>query len=437
MQFKCEPDAERYVLDFLEKALTHVPSLKQFQDLLLQRTSSRLQDWVDFITAPITALPLELGFVEIAQHLFQHPRAQLPLIKVATQQQLAFHVDSIEHFLLAHGLEREIQGSHMAPLRTTRLWQERGYEVLACERRVLNAVEPTLLSADDIVTIMDGMTLWMTRPRGGVSDEIDFQVAEARAKILVNTIGIEQAAEVVLQAERAYWQGRNRAGQWQKGRQDSLGLGWGNHDHHTFRSSRRYFKRLVQLFETLGFYCRERFYAGKEAGWGAQVMEHKNHRFVLFLDVDLLPDEIDIDFAHQDLPELTHVGTIGLWCGLHGESILSAGMHHLEAQFSFDLLHQDLESAGLGMMKPFSAFPYLHQAFSKGEQWPVSPRRVKSLYNHNLITQDQYEKFVREGAIGSHLENLERNQGYKGFNQKNVSYIIHETDPRNINNRGL
>jgi hypothetical protein len=36
----------------------------------------------------------------------------------------------------------------------------------------------------------------------------------------------------------------------------------------------------------------------------------------------------------------------------------------------------------------------------------------------------------RSGAIGSHLENLERNDGYKGFNQQGVSDIISKTDPR-------
>ena len=37
---------------------------------------------------------------------------------------------------------------------------------------------------------------------------------------------------------------------------------------------------------------------------------------------------------------------------------------------------------------------------------------------------------LREGAIGSHLEILERNDGYKGFNQTGISQIIRRTDPR-------
>jgi hypothetical protein len=32
--------------------------------------------------------------------------------------------------------------------------------------------------------------------------------------------------------------------------------------------------------------------------------------------------------------------------------------------------------------------------------------------------------------LGSHLEILERNDGYKGFNQTGVSDIIARTDPR-------
>jgi hypothetical protein len=48
----------------------------------------------------------------------------------------------------------------------------------------------------------------------------------------------------------------------------------------------------------------------------------------------------------------------------------------------------------------------------------------------NLITNEQFEKFVNEGALGSHLENLQRHGGFKGFNQKSVSVVISATDPR-------
>jgi hypothetical protein len=37
---------------------------------------------------------------------------------------------------------------------------------------------------------------------------------------------------------------------------------------------------------------------------------------------------------------------------------------------------------------------------------------------------------VSDGAIGSHLENLQRKAGFKGFNQQSVSVSIQATDPR-------
>ena len=40
------------------------------------------------------------------------------------------------------------------------------------------------------------------------------------------------------------------------------------------------------------------------------------------------------------------------------------------------------------------------------------------------------ERFLTHGATGSHLENPERIDGFKGFNQQGVSDIINRTDPR-------
>ena len=58
-----------------------------------------------------------------------------------------------------------------------------------------------------------------------------------------------------------------------------------------------------------------------------------------------------------------------------------------------------------------------------------SPSRRPAL-ELGWIDEKQHERFVREGTIGSHLENLERREGYKGFNQQAVSAIIAATDPR-------
>jgi hypothetical protein len=126
-------------------------------------------------------------------------------------------------------------------------------------------------------------------------------------------------------------------------------------------------------------------------------------------------------------PEL---GTVGLWCGLHGEALLQAGMHHLECQFNWHALKDQLAAANIGTMDPFTTFPYLRQAFTEGERWAVPENRLQKLIERKLITPAQANTFRMQGAIGSHLENLERNDGYKGFNQQGVSQIIAKTDPR-------
>jgi hypothetical protein len=105
-------------------------------------------------------------------------------------------------------------------------------------------------------------------------------------------------------------------------------------------------------------------------------------------------------------------------------------MHHLECRFDYALLREQLAIQGVNTMKPFSDFPFLKQAFTEGERWPVRRERASRLLQGRLIDEKQFDEFVSHGAIGSHLENLQRKGGFKGFNQKSVSVIIEATDPR-------
>jgi hypothetical protein len=274
--------------------------------------------------------------------------------------------------------------------------------------------------------------LWHGRKRRFDEDAQGFDHMDALLERVIERAGDRDlACHLVFEAERHYWQSRNTAATVQKARQDRLGLGWANHDHHTFRSSRRFFPRLIAILKRLGFYLREHFHAGEHAGWGAQVLEQPVCGLVVFADLDLAPEEASADFSHLVLPELPRPNTVGLWVGLHGESILEAGMHHLEAQFDFEALRRDLEhEAKIPTMPPFSDFPFLRQAFTQGERWSVQRHRANRLVEMGWIDASQHERFLREGAIGSHLENLQRAEGYKGFNQQAVSAIIAATDPR-------
>jgi hypothetical protein len=323
----------------------------------------------------------------------------------------------------------KIEGEPGAPYRRVCASKEGESELWAAERWGWVGFD---LPKDDparAIAMQRTLESFLTRKRD-FDDDAD-AYAHAVKLIDASPLGADVKCALWFEAERRYWQRRNRAAQVQKARQDKLGLGWGNHDHHTYRCSRENFRLLVAVWEKLGFHCRERFYAGREAGWGAQVMEQPYTGIITFNDVDLTPDELMGDFSHDGLAPREKLGTVGLWCALHGDSFAPAGMHHLEAQFDFESLRDQLEREdGVKTMKPFTNFSYLRQAFTEGERWRVPPQRIQRALDSGYITKDQAKQFAEQGAIGSHLENLERNEGFKGFNQTGVSEIISATDPR-------
>jgi len=71
----------------------------------------------------------------------------------------------------------------------------------------------------------------------------------------IRDLGEDLTRDLWFAAEREFWMRRNRTARVQKARQDRLGLGWANHDHHTYRSSRKNFKRLIATWEKLGLQC--------------------------------------------------------------------------------------------------------------------------------------------------------------------------------------
>lgn len=443
--WQCQKQACDLIIRILDDARAKNQFLRAIEQELLLHTSTNLFDWIDHVevgySEALYSELLEAGFAQEITgrnfRVFIHPAAKLPMIVLKDQSvpflSVSIGVESIADFLLVRGLSYGIEGAPLSHFRRACVSKEQGVFVYVVERRGTLYVEPNTFQTQVCQNTLLAYEKWKTRARNyddvEQEDEAMKQALEI-AQELVGLCGAAMSASIVLDVERQYWQSKNRAAQVQKNRQDALGMGWANHDHHTFRSSRRAFRSLVRLFEILGFYCRERFYAGLEAGWGAQVMEHKISGLVLFLDVDLQPHEVAIDFAHLPLVEETKLGTIGLWCALHGESILKAGMHHLEAQFNFEKLESDLEMQGVKMMTPFTNLGHLRQAFSVGQMWPVSGYRIQKLAEKGLITEAEAERFRTKGALGSHLENLERKEGYKGFHQKSVSDIIHRTDPR-------
>jgi hypothetical protein len=437
-------EAERALQRHLDLFLARNSFAAELARRMREETGTIFLDWVDHFVLPaeckqelVDAGLIEDSLAEAPDHFsaLYHPEAMLPYVLIGVELSdadlaLAIRVENLADFVSVHNISSTIGGKPHSRFRRVVVSSQNEARLEAVERRGYRGFVLDVPGPGATERLMAARELWQTRRRAFESNSQSYRHTHATLDKIIELVGVDLATHIVFEGERAYWQARNRAGQIQKQRQDRLGLGWANHDHHTFRSSRECFLQLMRAMEKLGFQRRERYYAGEQAGWGAQILEQPVEGIVVFADVDLEPEETEVDFSGEPLPAASRLGTIGLWVGLHGESFLEAGMHHLEARFDFALVRKQLKDEHVAGMTPFSDFEFLKQAFTEGERWPVRRERLDNLLKAGLITADQFNRFINEGAIGSHLETLQRRGGFKGFNQRSVSAIIAATDPR-------
>ncbi len=437
--WKCQPQAALLIDQWTEEFIRDNRFVAHLRTRMLQETGTRLSDWLDHFSLPFSveteSLLSQTGFQlchEPGDPIWRHPEGLFPDVVLGRfpKRRLAIQVESVADFLVAHRITTPIQGLPFSPLRLACVSETESTKFWVVERHGDVGFKPSEAAVPNVPAILQHQEAFLLRQRDFVSDEDGFAHTNALIDAAKKDLGQDRTCDLFFAAERRYWESRNRAARVQKSRQDELGLGWANHDHHTYRSSRQHFTRLIALLEQLGFECRERFYGGAEAGWGAQVLEQPATGVIIFADVDLTAEEVSGDFAHEPLPHRDQLGTVGLWCKLHGEAVLQAGMHHLECQFDFDAARTQLAERGIQTMAPFTDFDFLKQAFTQGEMWPVADRRIGQAVDEGVITSEQAERFRKSGSIGSHLEILQRDDGYKGFNQTGINEIIRKTDPR-------
>ncbi|MCF6156060.1 MAG: hypothetical protein E3K36_12620 [Candidatus Brocadia sp.] len=447
--WKLYPHAENLLVQHIDVFLRNNDFACNLSPRIEQETSTRFLDWIDHVILPEDVLSAkaieETGFQEMdhieaptGMRVFMHPGAVFFPVLLSQENfiEVVLKPERLDHFIQVIGQNISREGDIYGPYRKAVISAQGTYILSAVERRGYNGFCVSEKLTEDTWEYRQALETFFCRQRYYESLE---EAMEAIQELIYDTckkLTPARVTDAFFRAERAYWERRNRAGQIQKARLDRLGLGWGNHDHHTYRSSRGNFTRLIKIFETLGFVCREQFFAGEEAGWGAQILEHPDCNIVLFTDIDLLKEERNENFTRHGLKQTTHRGTVGLWVELHGESILQAGLHHLAARFDFEKLRTDLKQSNIITMNPFSYFEFLKQAFTEGEMWHVDKGRLDNLLEKGLITVTQHDMFRKDGALGGHLENIQRAQGFKGFNQHSVSAIIKATDPRKYKIQG-
>ncbi len=311
-------EAENLALARINSFLERNPFAAALADRMARETGTLMLDWVDYLVVPAVEEPawLAAGYTRdtlvetpTGQTALAHPEAMLPRVlldsadgPVGSPRALAIHPESLADFAAKQRLQTKPDGEPLSRFRRILASEENGARFEAVERRGYRGFVVSERDHDDTGNLLKAMHLWHGRQRDFAGDAEGFSETLALLDRVVGLAGRDVACHVVFAGERAYWESRNWAARVQKARQDKLGLGWGNHDHHTFRSSREHFIDLMTALEKLGFERRERYHAGTQAGWGAQILEQPVEGIVAFCDVDLQPDETNLDFSRQPLP---------------------------------------------------------------------------------------------------------------------------------------
>jgi hypothetical protein len=376
---------------------------------------TRLCDWVDHLAFAEgngrAELLAEQGFTLHHQaadyRYYHHPSGAIPgvaLYRTTMLPSLYVRVESVADYLLVRGQSTSIEGGPLTPYRRSSVAVDNGIALWVCERRGSWTLKPAASPEGYLDRYLQARERWRTRPRDWEDEEEALRQALLRAANMQSLVGSATAAALVLEGERDYYQSRNQAAQLQKSRLDHLGLGWASPACHVFASSRAKLATAFQLFELLGFRLLRTLHAGEEAGWGMALFRHPDLRAAVCCKVDLSAQELAQALASRPLlaaqPKL---GETGLWCGLHGESLLKAGMQLLAIPLESSQLRSCCQEHGIGIVEESRAVKELLPFTTEPERWPVSARRLRQLVQEGQLTDEAARGLVSDGAAGSVL----------------------------------
>src|SRR6201997_914456 len=306
--------AESRVRDFISAFLRKNSAAETLAKEMSEKTGTDFLEWVDHFTlAPEHEGELrDAGFIEepvraeVGQKVLYHPRAMLPRVLLqsagslnSVPVKLAIRPESVVDFVARHQLSEKIQGAFGDRLREIVISAEQGHTFTAIERLAYRDFVKSGNVPGFAVEVIAVRELWRSRKRDFPNDEEGVRHAFALQQEAIDRVGADVACELFFAEERVYWELKNRAGRIQKWRQDLLGLGWGNHDHHTFRSSRRFFADLVTFLQNFGFKKRGGISGGAKAAWALKFLNHP------FPGSRVLPMWILIPKRHRSISPLS------------------------------------------------------------------------------------------------------------------------------------
>lgn len=426
-EHKVFPDTEDFVGDLLREACESNDDVLMISEKIQEHTPTTLRDWIESFTLSgallyeIEELGYRLRSTVYGQKLYVHPQGIFPVLRVfpgpvQVVRGITIKVESLSVFRYLSGFYGEIDGTPGSGYSRILLSDKGGVLLFAAEKNS-DAWMPEDLETGEIQELLDARNLIVQRRRLFDPDENAWHSTERLIDRVLGLVGKDRCASLFLENERRFWEARNSPAKYMKSQQDKLGLGWGNHDHHTFRCRRRHFHSFIRLLKTMGFEYRNKILvrSSPEPGWGVLIMDHPGTGAVISADVDILPEEFEADFGNDELNDLEGFGPVGLWTALHGESILEAGMHHLGARYNYTALKEQLARVNIDIMEPFTDLPYFKQAYVHGERWFVTRMRLENLRKFPSIGEEDLNNIAANGVLGSFLECTHRAEGYRGF----------------------
>ena len=371
MDAKQLPRIGSFLKKHIEDFLKNNKFAKDLAIRMEEETGTRFSDWIDsfiFPDDPQMRKKIEkLGFQcdDKDKNIFSVAKTSFPRIVMRDSCfEIVIVVDSVVEFRARNKLDVPIEGNASSLARIMCISNKRDYVLSIIERSTLdNYVVPVNISGNDLLRQEEAFDLWFNRERNFESATEGMRQTLSLAYRIVDMVGVERAAHIVLRSELGYWQYKTHVGDLQKFFQDKLGLGWGNCDHFTFWSSRKNFKILIQIFETLGFRCTESFFIKDYGNKGVQIMEHKSSRVLIVCEVHLKKKERDQDFAHQELIPIQSSGILDNWLRANGESMLKGGVKHVAINCSIDKMQTHLAKYNVHFTK-VDEKPHFKQAYS-------------------------------------------------------------------------
>ncbi len=384
----------------LQRALA-APEAQRLDRRLRVACSVRLRDMVDHIRHRPAAIFADLGWRRQEAPLWRAPHPALPDVVEDAGFTVVLRVACIDRFLAAIGSEARIEGASHGPYRYASIFKAGDVGFAVAERHGWIGHEPPILGERKLRRARLHQQIFRTRRRQFQSGPRAIAHTMRLAEAAATDLGGPWAGALFLRAEREYWVARCAPALRQHQRQLAAGVGWCTVSHHAYACSRESFADTRRILETLGHAGAGLVRPHHDANWGGQIMDASATGAAPYtmLCVDLAAHEHTLGEAGAGLSPLTWLGPPGVWCGLHGESLLEAGLCCVSAAYDIEALSDARHRAGKGGPRRTT----LHD-----EHRAVDPRRVAVLERARYISRPQAEIHSTVGAVGAQFEVLQR-----------------------------